>query len=97
MISREGLARRKAINLLGASLAAVPVLVSGNAAAQGQAQAQSQAQQGPTGTRRPGIKDPHNKYPKPPFAAQQQPRPGLAGNMNPRHDQGEPAMSDRAG
>lgn len=75
--------RRQAINLLGGSLAAVPVLLSANAAAQGQ------PQQGSGGVRRPGIEDPRNKYPKPPFAEQQQPWPGLAGNMNPRPDHGE--------
>ncbi|MGI4776530.1 MAG: SDR family oxidoreductase [Janthinobacterium lividum] len=75
--------RRKAINLLGASLAAAPMVLSTNAAAQGQ------PQQGPSGVRRSGLEDPRNKYPKPPFAEQQQPWPGLAGNMNPRPDHGE--------
>ena len=34
-------------------------------------------------------KDPTTAYPKPPFPAQQQPWPGLAGRMNPRPDHGE--------
>ena len=57
--------RRSAINLLGASLAAAPMLLSANASAQAQPQ-------GPSDTRRPGPDDPRNKYPKPPFAEQQQ-------------------------
>ena len=57
--------RRSAINLLGASLAAAPMLLSGNASAQAQ-------QQGPSDARRPGLEDPRTKYPKPPFAEQQQ-------------------------
>lgn len=33
--------------------------------------------------------DPGTKYPKPPFEAQKQTWPGLAGRMNPRPDHGE--------
>jgi NAD(P)-dependent dehydrogenase (short-subunit alcohol dehydrogenase family) len=77
--------RRTAINLLGAGLATAPMMLSANAAAQ----AQSQSQQGPGSARRPGLEDPRNKYPKPPFAEQQQPWPGLARDMNPRPDHGE--------
>jgi NAD(P)-dependent dehydrogenase (short-subunit alcohol dehydrogenase family) len=36
-----------------------------------------------------GLSDPTNKYPKPPFAKQSQPWPGLAREMNPRPDHGE--------
>src|SRR4051812_18428398 len=36
-----------------------------------------------------GLQDPLNKYPKPPFQAQQQEWPGLAGKMVPRPDHGE--------
>jgi len=36
-----------------------------------------------------GKQDPRTKYPKPPFAAQVQPWPGLAGGMDPRPDHGE--------
>jgi NAD(P)-dependent dehydrogenase (short-subunit alcohol dehydrogenase family) len=75
--------RRTAINLLGAGLAAAPMVLSANAAAQ------TPSQQGPTGARRPALEDPRSKYPKPPFAEQQQPWPGLAGQMNPRPDHGE--------
>jgi NAD(P)-dependent dehydrogenase (short-subunit alcohol dehydrogenase family) len=38
---------------------------------------------------RGGKQDPRDKYPKPPFKAQQQPWPGLAGKMQPRPDHGE--------
>jgi NAD(P)-dependent dehydrogenase (short-subunit alcohol dehydrogenase family) len=53
------------------------------AAAAGPAAAQS------SGTARGGKQDPRSKYPKPPFAAQSQPWPGLAGRMEPRPDHGE--------
>ncbi len=36
-----------------------------------------------------GKKDPRSKYPQPPFAAQSQPWPGLAGRMDPAPDHGE--------
>lgn len=39
-------------------------------------------------TARP-VQDPVRKYPKPPFKAQSQPWPGLAGKMDPRPDHGE--------
>jgi NAD(P)-dependent dehydrogenase (short-subunit alcohol dehydrogenase family) len=35
------------------------------------------------------MQDPRANYPKPPFQAQSQPWPGLAGRMNPRPDHGE--------
>ncbi len=35
------------------------------------------------------MQDPTTKYPKPPFAGQSQPWPGLASRMNPRPDHGE--------
>jgi NAD(P)-dependent dehydrogenase (short-subunit alcohol dehydrogenase family) len=41
------------------------------------------------GAARGGKQDPRNKHPKPPFQAQSQPWPGLAGRMNPRPDHGE--------
>jgi NAD(P)-dependent dehydrogenase (short-subunit alcohol dehydrogenase family) len=40
-------------------------------------------------TARAALKDPRSKYPKPPFAAQSQPFPGLASRMDPRPDHGE--------
>jgi NAD(P)-dependent dehydrogenase (short-subunit alcohol dehydrogenase family) len=36
-----------------------------------------------------GMQDPREKHPKPPFPAQSQPWPGLAGRMSPRPDHGE--------
>ncbi|MBV9840176.1 MAG: SDR family oxidoreductase [Sphingomonadaceae bacterium] len=41
------------------------------------------------GQARGGKQDPRSKHPKPPFPAQSQPWPGLAGQMNPRPDHGE--------
>ena len=35
------------------------------------------------------MADPTSKYPKPPFARQSQPWPGLAGKMDPKPDHGE--------
>jgi NAD(P)-dependent dehydrogenase (short-subunit alcohol dehydrogenase family) len=43
----------------------------------------------PAPAARGGIQDPRSKYPKPPFAAQSQPFPGLASRMDPRPDHGE--------
>jgi NAD(P)-dependent dehydrogenase (short-subunit alcohol dehydrogenase family) len=51
--------------------------------------AQAPSPQGSGAARREGVRDPRNAYPKPPFAAQQQPWPGLAKNMNPQPDHGE--------
>ncbi|GAA4345538.1 SDR family oxidoreductase [Flaviaesturariibacter amylovorans] len=36
-----------------------------------------------------GLQDPREKYPKPPFAEQEQPWPGLASKMDPKPDHGE--------
>jgi NAD(P)-dependent dehydrogenase (short-subunit alcohol dehydrogenase family) len=38
---------------------------------------------------KPALVDPRTKHPKPPFASQSQPWPGLAGKMQPRPDHGE--------
>ncbi|WP_254062921.1 SDR family oxidoreductase [Caulobacter sp. S45] len=40
-------------------------------------------------TSKGGKQDPRTKHPKPPFPAQSQPWPGLAGRMDPRPDHGE--------
>jgi NAD(P)-dependent dehydrogenase (short-subunit alcohol dehydrogenase family) len=66
---------------LGAGLSSVVVLPA-FAAASNTASANS-----PAGT--PPLEDPTKKYPRPPFAPQSQPWPGLAGQMNPRPDHGE--------
>ena len=48
------------------------------------------AQSVPAGARAKGGKqNPRDKYPKPPFASQKQPWPGLASKMEPRPDHGE--------
>lgn len=69
------LTRRNVVGAAGTGLAA--------AAAGGQA-----AAQGATTTAQP-MTDPTTKYPKPPFAKQSQPWPGLASKMDPRPDHGE--------
>jgi NAD(P)-dependent dehydrogenase (short-subunit alcohol dehydrogenase family) len=61
---------------------AVSTLGAAAAAAASPAAAQS-------GQAKGGMQDPREKYPKPPFAAQSQPWPGLAGRMSPRPDHGE--------
>ncbi len=43
----------------------------------------------PAAASKGGKQDPRSKYPKPPFPAQSQPWPGLAGKMDPRPDHGE--------
>ncbi|HEV7253469.1 MAG TPA: SDR family oxidoreductase [Mesorhizobium sp.] len=75
--------RRAVVSGLGTGLVAAPVVL-----AAGQAGAQS----GTSGSARAGaapLENPAEKYPKPPFPAQQQPWPGLARDMNPRPDHGE--------
>src|SRR5947209_455142 len=47
------------------------------------------AQTASGGQARGGKQDPRSKYPKPPFKAQSQPWPGLAGQMDPKPDHGE--------
>jgi NAD(P)-dependent dehydrogenase (short-subunit alcohol dehydrogenase family) len=80
MDSEKKVTRRQVIGGLGAGLAAVavaPALGSPLAAA-------------PVGAgRSEGLEDPTTKYPRPPFAAQSQPWPGLAGKMDPKPDHGE--------
>lgn len=73
------LTRRKALGGIGAGLATFivsPVL------------AQNGSDDGGAGFP-PGLEDPRNKYPKPPFKEQSQPWPGLASKMDPRPDHGE--------
>jgi len=69
------ISRRKAIGGLAALAAAPSFIITGT------------AQSRTSGT--PGLEDPTTKYPKPPFNAQSQPWPGLAGKMEPRPDHGE--------
>ncbi|SEN11498.1 NAD(P)-dependent dehydrogenase, short-chain alcohol dehydrogenase family [Chitinophaga rupis] len=69
------ISRRKAIGGLAALAAAPSFIIKGTA------QSRTSAT--------PGLEDPTTKYPKPPFNAQSQPWPGLAGKMEPRPDHGE--------
>lgn len=63
------------------------LLTAGTVGAAAAAAAPAFGQANPT--RRTGLQDPREKYPKPPFEAQSQPWPGLAGKMTPRPDHGE--------
>lgn len=78
--SRAGTSRRTVVGgMAGGVLAAL--------ARPAQAQ---QAEAVGAGEREPhGLKDPTKHYPQPPFKAQQQEWPGLAGKMDPRPDHGE--------
>ncbi len=78
--SESSRSRREVVTGLGVGLAA---LVASSAA-----QAQQGAPQGP-GAPAAGLRDPTTRFPKPPFAGQSQPWPGLAGKMDPRPDHGE--------
>lgn len=82
---------RTALNLLGASLAAAPMVLSSNAAAQ------AQSQPGSSGVRRQGLEDPRSKYPKPPFAQQQQPWPAWRATWIRAPTMVRSAMSDQVG
>jgi NAD(P)-dependent dehydrogenase (short-subunit alcohol dehydrogenase family) len=74
------LSRRKVLAGLGATMALA-------AAAPFASFAQAPLRN-PTGGA-PDMSDPRSKYPKPPFASQEQPWPGLASKMTPRPDHGE--------
>jgi NAD(P)-dependent dehydrogenase (short-subunit alcohol dehydrogenase family) len=65
--------------MAGATLAAAAATVT----------APASAQASPSAPARGEKQDPRTKYPQPPFHAQQQPWPGLAGKMDPRPDHGE--------
>ena len=69
--------RRQALGAMGATLAAAPALMAGDAHA------------APASGRPQGPIDPRDKYPRPPFPKQQQDWPGLASKMTPRPDHGE--------
>lgn len=75
--------RRTVLHRMGMGLVGAPLLM-----AAGPAEAQPQ-QAGADGGTAKRLSDPRNKYPKPPFPAQQQERPGLASRMTPRPDHGE--------
>src|SRR5689334_11030969 len=77
-MSENQISRRKVIGGLGAGLA---TLVAGPVLANPESKE--------TATPPPGLEDPRNKYPKPPFPSQSQPWPGLASKMQPQPDHGE--------
>jgi NAD(P)-dependent dehydrogenase (short-subunit alcohol dehydrogenase family) len=84
--------RREALNIVGAGLAAAPVLLAGCAAsAQPGAPAGSAPLAGGVASnrQRPPMQDPRNAYPRPPFPPQSIPWPGLTSQMTPRPDHGE--------
>src|SRR4051812_49077486 len=72
--------RRRAVGVVGLGMAA---------AASGSALAETTSAQGRPTSREPRMEDPTTKYPKPPFAKQTQPWPGLVRDMNPKPDHGE--------
>ena len=78
-MKEDKISRRKVIGGLSASLAAAVVAPAFSAQA-------AQKNDFPNNEK---LQDPTSKYPKPPFAGQSQPWPGLAGQMNPRPDHGE--------
>lgn len=76
------MSRRKVIGGLGAGLASMAVAPAfGMPGIEGIS--------GNSGNGAAGLEDPTTKYPRPPFKAQQQPWPGLAGKMDPVPDHGE--------
>ena len=76
--SRRRIVQNASLGVAAAALAGSTFSVAGGASASPLAAA---------GTR--GLVDPRQGFPHPPFAAQSQPWPGLAGKMNPRPDHGE--------
>ena len=70
--------RRQAIKGIGTTLAAAPLVATTLVRAQAT-----------SGQARAELQDPKDKYPKPPFAPQQQEFPGLASKMQPLPDHGE--------
>jgi NAD(P)-dependent dehydrogenase (short-subunit alcohol dehydrogenase family) len=79
MDGKKTVNRRQAASLVGLKLAA--------AAGGSKAQQETPAAGPQSGSI--AKDDPLSKYPKPPFQAQTQPWPGLAGKMNPKPDHGE--------
>jgi NAD(P)-dependent dehydrogenase (short-subunit alcohol dehydrogenase family) len=76
MTNTTDVSRRKAITSIGVGIAAAAVANSAHAAPKENTVAQP-------------LQDPVSKYPKPPFAEQSQPWPGLASKMTPVPDHGE--------
>jgi NAD(P)-dependent dehydrogenase (short-subunit alcohol dehydrogenase family) len=81
--------RREALNIFGAGLAAAPVLLAGCAVSAQPGSSVPLAGAGAATRPRPGMQDPRNAYPRPPFPAQTIAWPGLTSQMTPRPDHGE--------
>lgn len=79
MKEENKISRRTAVTGLGATIALAAVSPLSALAQKPAAQRQ----------RPKGLQDPTTKYPRPPFAKQSQPWPGLVSKMNPRPDHGE--------
>lgn len=90
-----GMSRREAV-AIGTGLMATPIIASMARAVQPE-KTPSSAPSGQTGRAgaggntpaTPGLKNPLEGYPKPPFKEQTQPWPGLTSKMEPRPDHGE--------
>jgi NAD(P)-dependent dehydrogenase (short-subunit alcohol dehydrogenase family) len=79
----DSTSRRDALQRVGLGIAAAPALLAASPTS-------AQTNLSPGAAARPsGVRDPREGFPKPPFPAQQQPRPGLAARMTPRPDHGE--------
>jgi NAD(P)-dependent dehydrogenase (short-subunit alcohol dehydrogenase family) len=81
MFQNSMFTRREVVGGLGAGLAAAAITPTFAAGKTMESSSLSRAPQ--------GLQDPTALYPKPPFPAQSQPWPGLAGKMDPRPDHGE--------
>jgi NAD(P)-dependent dehydrogenase (short-subunit alcohol dehydrogenase family) len=76
MTGQDFFSRRHVVGATGAGIAAV-------------ASSSAMAQKGVNPEQPSELRDPQNKFPKPPFKRQSQPWPGLASRMEPRPDHGE--------
>jgi NAD(P)-dependent dehydrogenase (short-subunit alcohol dehydrogenase family) len=70
--------------LVGVAAGLAAVALAGSSTRSAVAQNQAAAPAAP-----PGLQDPRDNHPKPPFPSQQQPWPGLASRMTPKPDHGE--------
>jgi NAD(P)-dependent dehydrogenase (short-subunit alcohol dehydrogenase family) len=76
MTGQDSFSRRHVMGATGAGIAAVVTPTA-------------LAKTSPSSEEPVGLRDPKDKYPKPPFKRQSQPWPGLASRMEPRPDHGE--------
>src|SRR4051812_6776500 len=78
-LTKSGISRRQAVGVVGVVMAAA---ASGATLSQDDSRGKSMSSE-------PTVQDPVSKFPKPPFAKQTQPWPGLVRDMKPRPDHGE--------